>query len=127
MEPMSVTAAVFHLEISALNSPYELNRLFILVTRLTSQSLIGIPLCRQLTPVGSAVRQLSTAAFSAARSAGRKVQIGQGGVPSAPTPVAMQGLCASSVMALAPVHISSLLMTAITFQLEMSWLKSTAS
>ena len=48
-------------------------------------------------------------------------------MPSAPKPVGVQGLCASSVMASAPVHMLSLLVTAITSQLEMSWLKALAS
>merc|ERR1712078_329036 len=100
-----------------------MNRPFMSVTRLTSQLLIGIPLCLQLTPVGSTARQLSTAAFRAARSAGRKAQYRQVVVPSAPTPVAVQGLCISSVMEAAPAHMPSLLMTAITSQLERSLLK----
>merc|ERR1712078_548058 len=103
-----------------------MNRPFMSVTRLTSQLLIGIPLCLQLTPVGSTARQLSTAAFRAARSAGRKAQYRQVVVPSAPTPVAVQGLCAS-VMAAAAAHMPSLLMTAITSQLERSPLKALAS
>merc|ERR1719327_2082945 len=113
---MSVTAAVFHLEISALNFDALMNRPFMSVTRLTSQSLIGIPSCRQSAPVGSAARQLPKAAFRAARS--QKAQARQVVVPSAPTPVAVQGLCISSVMAVAPVHMSLLLTTAITSQLE---------
>merc|ERR1712078_881612 len=72
---MRVTAAVFHLEISALNSSASRNSSLMSVTRLTSQSLIGIPSCRQSVPVGSAARQLSTVAFSAARS-GKAAPVG---------------------------------------------------
>merc|ERR1712078_355736 len=74
---MRVTAAVFHLEISALNSAAPRNSSFMSVTRLTSQSLIGISsgLGVQPAPVGSTLRQLSTAAFSAARS-GKAAPVG---------------------------------------------------
>merc|ERR1719299_6632 len=72
---MRVTAAVFHLETSPLNSRAPLNRSLMSVNRLTSQSLIGIPSCRQSAPVGSALRQLSTAAHSAARS-GKEAPVG---------------------------------------------------
>ena len=68
MPSMRVTAEVSQLEMSALNLSYPLNRSLISVTWLTSQSLIGVPSCRQLAPVGSAATQLSTAAFRAARS-----------------------------------------------------------
>merc|ERR1719172_78355 len=131
IQAMSVTAAVSQLEISALNSPAPLNSSYMSVTRLTSQSLIGIPSCRQSAPVGSAARQLLTAAFSAAPS-GKAApvavppQIRQEVVPSAPTPVAVQGLCAQSVMAGASIHMFSLSVTAITSQLERSWLKALA-
>jgi len=73
---MFVTLEVSHRDISALKDPLPLNSSLMLVTSDTSQSAISTvpaapqsaPWLQHATPVGSTARQLSTAAFSAARS-----------------------------------------------------------